>query len=103
MLVLAMTELEKRLRTMTLPQLQALQLIAKSPDGISTTKELSDTTQTASYTLGAFITSLLKIKTEKGRLLLPAGRDIDAGMRWKINENVMRRRDLQKLLKSILD
>lgn len=98
----AMEEIEKRLRKMTIPQLEALKMIAESELGISTTKEIGDTTSTASYRLGAIITSLLKVKTNKGSLLLPAGRDPDGGMRWQLNEEVISREGLKRILVEML-
>lgn len=85
---------------MTIPQLNALKLLAGSPKGIASYKEISDTTHSSSYTLGAIITSLKKYKTENGSLILPAGRDPE-GMRWQLNEKVISRDDLKILLNEI--
>ena len=85
---------------MTIPQLKALRLLADSPNGIASYKEISTTTETSSYALGAIITSLKKYKTENGSLILPAGRDSE-GMRWQLNEKVILRDDLKILLNEI--
>lgn len=95
-----MEEIKLKIRTMTIPQLKALRLLVDSANGIASYKEISDTTGTASYTLGAIITSLKKYKTENGTLILPAGRDPE-GMRWQLNEKVISKDELKMLLVEI--
>jgi hypothetical protein len=88
-----MEDILLRIRNMTIPQLKALKLMAESANGIASYKEISDTTGTSSYTLGAILTSLKKYKTDQGSLILPAGRDPE-GMRWQLNEKVISKDDL---------
>lgn len=90
--------LEEKIRKLKIPQLELLKLLSDSGTGVSSAKELGDATSTASFTLGAMITPLRRIQTEKGRLIIPAGRDIDNSVRWQINEKLVLRSDLKILL-----
>jgi len=89
---------EEKIRNLKLPQLKILSILAKSRAGVSSSKELGDTTSTASYTLGAMITPLRRIKIKNEILIIPAGRDIDNTVRWQINEKVIKRDTLKRLL-----
>lgn len=95
-----MEDMNLKIRNMTIPQLKALRLLTQSSSGIASYNEIADTTGTASYTLGAILTSLKKYKTENGTLILPAGRD-EAGMRWQLNEKVITKDDLSLILNEL--
>ena len=93
-----MESITEKIRTLKIPQLEILKILVESKNGVSSAKEIGDTTNTASYSLGAMITPLRRIQTDKGRLIIPAGRDLDNSVRWQINEKVVSRSDLKILL-----
>lgn len=93
-----MEVLEEKIRQLKIPQLQILKLLADSPMGVSSSKELGDATSTASYTLGAMLTPLRRLKIDNKPLIVPAGREADNKVRWQINEEVIGRDNLKILL-----
>lgn len=51
--------------------------------------------------VGGVISSLAKIKTKNGPLILPAGRSEKEGMRWVLNKKVITREELRDILLQI--
>jgi hypothetical protein len=96
-----MDELETRIRELKIPQLKVLKMLASEGNGISSSKEIADTTSTSSYTLGAMLTPLLRIKNENGSLIIKAGREIDGSVRWQLNNKVISREKLLGLITSM--
>lgn len=93
-----MDSIEEKIRRLKIPQLEILKLLADSSDGVSSSKEISQTTGTSSYELGAVITPLRRVKVENKNLIIPAGREIDNSVRWQINEDLIPRDELRLLL-----
>ena len=93
-----MSPIEEKIRNLRIPQLEVLKLIANSKDGLYSSKEISDTTGTSTYTLGALLTPLRRIKIDNKNLIIQSGRGIDDSIRWKINEDLITRDDLKLLL-----
>lgn len=93
-----MSNIESKIRNLKIPQLEILKILVANDNGISSSKEMGDTTHTATTTLGAMITPLRRIKNEKGCLIEPVGREIDNSVRWKINEKLISRDSLKMLL-----
>lgn len=92
-------ELENKFRNTTLRQLEALLLFASSPSVVVTTSEISQSTSTVDpQALAGLVSSLAKIKTSKGPLLLKIGRTSEEGSRWRINEQVISRKELSEIL-----
>lgn len=89
---------EELIRKLNLVQLGVLKVIANSSEGVSTNTEIGDTTGTATYRLGAIITPLRRYKVDGESLILPAGRDVDEGTRWQLNEKVIKKDELKRLL-----
>lgn len=96
-----MNSVEEKIRQLKVPQLEILKLLAESKNGVSSSKEISETTSTSSYLLGAMITPLRRIKVDEKNLIIPAGREADNTMRWQINEDVITCDDLKALLVSM--
>ena len=93
-----MDPIEVKIRQLKIHQLEVLKLLTESDDGVSSSKEISQTTGTSSYELGAVITPLRRIKVDDKNLIIPAGREIDNSVRWQINENLISRNKLKALL-----
>lgn len=51
--------------------------------------------------VGGVISSLAKIKTKNGPLILPAGKSEQEGMRWVLNKKVITREELREILSQI--
>lgn len=94
-------EVETLIRSLEIPQLQVLMILANSKNGVSSNHEISTTTSTASATLGALLTPLRRRRVNGETLILPAGVDPDKGTRWQINEKLISIEDLKVLLFSM--
>lgn len=95
-------QLRERFRNTTLRQLEALWLFANSKSVIVTSSEIGKATHTAVQEEQAgLISSLSKIRTEKGSLILKAGRVPGEGTRWTLNQQVITRDELAEILKEI--
>jgi hypothetical protein len=96
------SQLKQRLSNATLRQLEALWLFANSKDVIVTSSQISDSTSTAMQEgLAGLISSISKMQTEKGPLILRAGRVPGEGTRWRLNEDIITQAELADLLISI--
>lgn len=99
-----------RLRKASKNQLLALDVIAKSPTSLATTSQMqdvlysqiSDSSGTAVQSVGGTISSIARIKSEGEPLLIPMGRDVNSGVRWKLNEKVIDQPKLRKITSEIL-
>lgn len=95
------SEVETVIRSLELPQLEVLQILANARNGVSSNQEISSTTQTASTILGSLLTPLRRRKINGQTLIIPAGKDPDKGTRWQINEKLVSIDDLRELLVSM--
>ncbi|EKE05102.1 MAG: hypothetical protein ACD_19C00426G0124 [uncultured bacterium] len=93
-----MNEIESRIRQLKIPQLQILKIITENESGVSSSKEIGDTTGTSLQLLGAMITPLRRIKIDNKNLIIPAGREVDNSVRWQLNNELITRNELKALL-----
>ena len=96
-----MESIEDKIRKLKIPQLEILEILADDPNGVSSSKEIGDSTSTSSYALGAQLTPILRIRVNNHRLIILAGRDEDGKPRWQINEKVISSDNLKALLVSM--
>lgn len=94
-------EVEKLVRSLELPQLEVLQILLSSRNGVSSNQEIISTTSTASALLGSLLTPLRRKKVNGECLIVQAGVDPDKGTRWQINEKLVSTDDLRVLLVSM--
>jgi len=91
------------IRKCSLEQLGALRTFTLYDPPIVTTKTVSDSINSVDQqSLGGIISSLCRIKTEQGTLIEPVGRDKDEGLRWKLNEALISKIELEALLDEIM-
>lgn len=95
------SEVESLIRSLEVPQLEVLLLLANSENGVSSNHEIASTTYTASATLGALLTPLRRRKINGETLIIPAGIDPGMGTRWQINEKLISIEELRELLASM--
>lgn len=101
--------IEDTLRRLSVKQLEALTTfiptgnredtylsVEKASQSIHTTDDSNKT-----KSVGGIISSLAKIKTEYGPLILPAGKSDTEGMRWTLNKKVITREQLREILLEI--
>lgn len=90
-------------------QLLVLKVIANSPTDIvyvSAMKdplygEVSNSESTAEQTIGGVISSVVTMKMDKEPFLLAMGRN-EFGVRWKLNERLITKEELKKLVDELL-
>lgn len=93
------TEIDQKLQNATLKQLQALLLFAATSEIVVTSEWISKSTSTSEpKALAGLVSSLAKIKTSKGPLLLRIGRIPGEGTRWRLNEDVISKKELNEVL-----
>ena len=93
------TEIDQKLQNATLKQLQALLLFATTKEIVVNSDDISKSTSTAEpKALAGLVSSLAKIITSKGSLLLRIGRIPNEGTRWRLNEEVISQKELSELL-----
>ena len=92
---------EDKIRSLSLPQLEILMVMAKSNEPVSTSREIMQSTGTSSYTFGAIISPLRRHKVDGLSLIVQAGKDGANGVRWQINEKLVTKQDLLILLNSM--
>lgn len=94
--------IKEKLGRATLEQLNALRVFTLYSPPVVTIKTVSDCTSTADTSLGGVISSLSRLNVDGKSLIVPAGRDREEGMRWRLNEEVISREDLATQLESVL-
>lgn len=91
-----------KIRKCSLEQLDALRVFTLYDPPIVTTKTISESTSTSDQSLGGVISSLSRIKSETGVALIePAGSGED-GTRWRLNETLITKDELEKLVEELL-
>ncbi len=107
-----LSDIETKLRKSTKGQLLALKVIANSPpNSMATTSQMqdelysqvSDSMQTADQSVGGTISSVTRIKFNNKPLLIPMGRDDVQGVRWQLDENLIKKDTLKQLIDEILE
>lgn len=102
--------IEDKLRRATKGQLLALGVVANSPNSLATTSEMQDvlyaqiddSTTTANQSVGGTISAVSRIKINNQPLLIPMGKAGSKGIRWQLNEDIIKRDKLRKIVDNIL-
>lgn len=92
------SDVETLIRSLEIPQLQVLWILVNAKEGVSSNREISSTTDTATQILGALLTPLRRRKVNGECLIIQAGVDPDKGTRWQINEKLVSEIDDLKVL-----
>jgi len=91
-------ELQEKLRLYKISLLYILHTLAVSEFFALELDKISESTHTAEEDLKGGISALRRIKIGQEFLIMPAGRDEQGRIRWKINENLVSKKDLAKFL-----
>ncbi len=91
-------QLEDKLRLLKIDLLNILHILAVSGSIALELNEISDSTSTSESELKGSISTLRRMKIDDETLIVPAGRDEDGRLRWKINEKIIKKSDLAKFL-----
>lgn len=91
-------QLAKTLRRYSLDVLNILHLLTTTKSFALETQEISQSTSTAESNLKGIITTLQRLKINDDSIVVPAGRDSDGRLRWRINEQIINKNDLAKFL-----
>lgn len=103
-------DVENKLRRASKGQLLALNVVASSLNSLATTSEMQDvlyaqvddSTGTANQSVGGTISAVSRIKIDNQPLLVPMGKDGKEGIRWQLNEGVIKKERLKKIVSDIL-
>ena len=103
-------DIENKLRRATKGQLSALNVIAKTPNSLATTSaiqdvlysQVSDSTSTADQSVGGTISAISRIKINNESLIIPMGKDEKYGIRWQLNEKIIKKEKLKGIINEIL-
>jgi hypothetical protein len=103
-------DIESKLRRATKGQLLALNVIASASNSLATTSQMQevlfsqidDSTGTAFQSAGGTISAVSRIKVDNQSLLTPMGKDVQEGIRWQLNENVIEREEFRDIITEIL-
>lgn len=101
--------IEEIVRRLSIKQLEALSTFIPSGERTGeylSVEKASNTIHTAEdvnkdKVVGGIISSLAKITTINGALILPAGKSEEEGMRWVLNRKVISREELKDILLEI--
>lgn len=92
-----------RLQRMSLSQLRALWVLAKSRDGMVEAEETAAVLKLTGKALGGVFSSLARQKMNGEGLVIAWGRSMGGrGLRWKLNTKVISQSELLKITKQIL-
>jgi hypothetical protein len=91
-------QLQEKLRLLKLDLLSFLHALAVTDAIALELNEISDSTSTAEADLKGLISTLRRMKFNEESLIVPAGRDSDGRLRWKINEKIVNKRELAMFL-----
>lgn len=90
--------LQERLRLLKLDLLSFLHVLAVSDSVALDLSEISSSTSTPETDLKGVISTLRRMKFAEESIIVPAGRDQDGRLRWKINQQVVDKNELAKFL-----
>ena len=90
--------LQEKLRLLKLDLLSVLHTLSVSDSIALELNEISDSTSTPESDLKGQLSTLRRMKFNDESLIVPAGRDNDGRLRWKINETVVGKRELALFL-----
>lgn len=91
-------QLKDKLRLLKVSLLSLLHTLALTDSIALEFNEISDSTSTPEPELKGSIGTLRRIKVGEEILIVPAGRDDNGRLRWKINTAVVSKNDLAKFL-----
>jgi len=91
-------QFQERLRLLKVDLLSFLHVLAVTDSIALELNEISDSTSTSESDLKGVISTLRRMKFNDESLIIPAGRDNDGRLRWKINESIVRKNVLAKFL-----
>lgn len=98
-----MDTVQKKLHHLSLRQLQALFLLAKTPKGIFTSLSTSKSLHAHGKSLGGIFSSLSRQKIGGQNLIIPWGKaESGQGLRWKLNENIIGKKELLAITSALL-
>lgn len=85
-------------------QLRALKAICLSPGGIVSSVLTSDSIDAVGKSLGGVYSSLSRQRIGRDSLILPWGKSPEGrGLRWKLNEKLITKKNLLAIVRSLLD
>lgn len=90
--------LQEKLRLLKLDLLSFLHVLAVSEAVALELNEISTSTSTTETDLKGIISTLRRMKFNDESIIVPAGRDQDGRLRWKINRQVVDKNELAKFL-----
>lgn len=91
-------QLKEKLRFFKLSSLYILHTLALTDSIALEVNEISNSTNTSEPELKGVITVLRRVKVNEEPLIVPAGRDDEGKLRWRINESVVSKQELAKFL-----
>lgn len=91
-------QLQDKLRLLKLELLSLLHTLAVTDSIALELSEISDSTNTPEPELKGTISALRRMKMDDESLIMPAGRDNNGRLRWKINEKIVNKNELAKFL-----
>lgn len=91
-------QLEEKLRLLKVDLLYILHTLAITESIALELNEISDSTSTPELELKGSISTLRRMKIGDEILIVPAGRDNNGRLRWKINEKIVDKKELAKFL-----
>ncbi len=87
-------QLQDRLRLLKVDLLSFLHALAVTDSVALELDEISQSTSTAEPELKGKISTLRRMRFNDESIIVPAGRDDEGRLRWRINETVVNKRDL---------
>lgn len=87
-------QLQDKLRLLKVDLLSFLHALAVTDAVALELNEISDSTNTTESELKGKISTLRRMKFNNEPIIVPAGRDSDGRLRWKVNEDVVNKREL---------
>ena len=89
---------------MSINQLRALRVLAKSKGGIVESEETSKSLKLKGKSLGGVFSSLSRQDINGQLLVLPMGRGLKGrGLRWKLNQNLISQQSLLRTVEEVLE
>lgn len=91
-------EFKNKLRLLKVDVLRLLLILCTSKSFALEVDEMSKSTSTSEPELKGIVSTLRRIKISDKPIILPAGRDIDGRLRWKIDEASIDKKELAEFL-----
>lgn len=95
--------IEDKIRRLSQIQITALNLIAKSKDGIISSVEQSKSLKKEGRALGGVFSSLSRQRLNQKLLIIPWGRPLSGkGLRWKLNQALISQDKLLRITNELM-